>query len=168
LTPEAETGANKEEQNSAAAVVQSEEQAGSMQEPAASEQTVIQPEGRRTQLKIVREGVESLTADVWSFRRNHESSIKKLQAEIKYLRKELATHTTSKELSEPSKNSDTGNKKLEKQVASLRAELAGLKGNIAKEAARSRAREEALLSRILAKVSAKPKKPAAKSSKKKR
>jgi hypothetical protein len=106
-----------------AAPTQSEEQAASMAESATTEQSVPQPEGRRTQLKIVREGVESLRTDVWSFRRNHESSIKKLQADVKNLRKEVAAHTTSKQLSEHAKNTDAGNKKLEKQVAVLRAEL---------------------------------------------
>jgi hypothetical protein len=151
-----------------AAPTQSEEQAASMAESATTEQSVPQPEGRRTQLKIVREGVESLRTDVWSFRRNHESSIKKLQADVKNLRKEVAAHTTSKQLSEHAKNTDAGNKKLEKQVAVLRAELAALRGSISKDTAKSRAREEAILTKILAKVSVKPKKPVKASSKKKR
>jgi hypothetical protein len=90
-----------------------------------------QVEGRRTQLRIVRENIHSLSKDVGSFRKSHEASTKK----------------------------------LEKQVATLRSELAAFKSNIAKDAARSRAKQEATLSKILAKVSAKPSKPARRSKK---
>jgi len=80
-------------------------------------------EGRRTQLKRVRENIESLSRDVGRFRKSHESSTKR----------------------------------LEKQVASLRKDLASLRSQTAKDAARSSAKLDAKLSRIMAKVSAKPK-----------
>jgi hypothetical protein len=58
--------------------------------------------------------------------------------------------------------------RLEKQISWLRSDLASLKTTIAKEAAKSRAREEAALSRIIAKASKPAKKAKAKASKKKR
>ncbi|MGA2664842.1 MAG: hypothetical protein ABSF83_07865 [Nitrososphaerales archaeon] len=116
-----------------------------------------QGEGRRTQLKILRENVGSLNRDVGSFRKSHEASAKRLEAQIAALRKDLATHTRSKDLGDHVKSHEAGTKRLEKQVASLHGELAGLKSSIAKDAARSRAKQEATLAKILAKVSAKPK-----------
>lgn len=168
MTPEAETGGNAEEESSAAmsAPAQPESQEAPMPEPATTEQVAPQVEGRRTQLKIVREGLDSLTTDVWNFRRSHEGSMKKIQADLKSVRKDLAAHSNSKELGAHAKSTEANNKRLEKQVASLRAELAALKTSMVKEAAKSRAREEASFSKLLAKVSAKPK-TAKKPSKKK-
>jgi chaperonin cofactor prefoldin len=111
-------------------------------------------EGRRTQLRIVRESVENLTNEVARFRRSHEVSTKKLEGHVASLRKDLATHLRSKDLGEHVKKHDVGSKRLEQQVASLRKELASLKSQMAKDAAKSRAREEALLSKIAAKVKA--------------
>lgn len=126
-------------------------------------------EGRRTQLKIVRENIDNLSNDVGSFRRSHEKSIKKLEAQVASLRDELAAAKLSKDLGGFRKSHDSSSKRLEKQVATLRSDLAALKSSIARDAARSRARQEAALSKILAKVSAKPKaaKPAKASKKKK-
>ena len=132
----------------------------------ATPETTTIPEGRRTQLKIVREGVESLTADVWSFRRKHESSIRKLEAQVSSLRRDLSGNASAKALESHDKGHQASNKRLEKQVASLRKELASLKSSMAKDAARARAREEAALSKILAKVSQKPKAGKKKTSKK--
>jgi len=143
---------------------------GSGQTSTADTQTSApQTEGKRTQLKIVRQNIETLSGDIGNFRRVHENSLKRLEAQVGSIRKDLAQHTRSKELVNHAKSQDASNKKLEKQVATLRAELAAVKTSIAKDAARSRAKEEATLARILAKVSAKPKsaKPA-KSTKKKR
>lgn len=128
-------------------------------------------EGRRTQLKIVRETVQSLSRDVGSFRKSHELSTKKLEKQVASLRKELAVHARSKDLSNHVKSHESDTKRLEKQVATLRNELVSIKSQIAKEAAKSRVREEAVLSKMLAKVRTTPKrskKPPTKSSKKKR
>lgn len=78
--------------------------------------------GKRTQLRIIREDIQSLSKDVGRFRKSQEASTKR----------------------------------LEKQVVSLRNELAVLKSHIAKDAAKSRTKQDATLARILAKVSAKP------------
>ena len=123
-------------------------------------------EGRRTQLRILRENIQSLSNDVGSFRKSHEGSTKRLEKQIVSLRKDLASHTRTKHVTDLGKSVETGNKRLEKEVVALRNELAALKSNITRDAARSRAKQEAMLSKILAKVKAKSPKPA--SSKKKR
>jgi hypothetical protein len=123
-------------------------------------------EGRRTQLRILRENIQSLSNDVGSFRKSHEGSTKRLEKQIVSLRKELASHTRTKHVVDLGKSVETGNKRLEKEVVALRNELAALKSNITRDAARSRAKEEVMLSKIMAKVKAKSPKPA--SSKKKR
>ena len=125
--------------------------------------------GRRTQLKIVRESVESLSRDVGHLRKSSEASAKKLEAHMKSLRKEMGAHTHSKDLGEHAKSHRADTQRLEKQLSTLRKELASFKSQMAKEAAKSRAREEAALARFTAKVkAAAPKKPRAKPSKKKR
>jgi hypothetical protein len=125
-----------------------------------SAQAAPQVEGKRTQLKIIRENVETLSSDIGNFRRSHELSTKKLEKQVATLRSELAAQSLSKNIGDFRKSHDAAAKRQEKQVASLRKELADLKGHIAKDAARSRAKQEATLSRILAKVSTKPSKPA--------
>jgi len=130
-----------------------------------STQAAPQVEGKRTQLKIIRENVETLSSDIGNFRRSHELSTKKLEKQVATLRSELAAQSLSKNIGDFRKSHDATAKRLEKQVVSLRKELADLKGHITKDAARSRAKQEVTLSRILAKVSAKPSK-AAKSAKK--
>ncbi len=124
-------------------------------------------EGRRTQLRIVRENIQSLSRDFGTFRKSHDVSTKGLEKQLATLRSELAASARSMDTGNLSKSYRASTKKLEKQVATLRNELATLKKNIAKDASRSRARQEAILSRILAKVSTKPSK-AAKRAKKKR
>jgi hypothetical protein len=114
-------------------------------------------EGRRTQLKIVRENIDSLSKDVGSFRKSHEGSIKSLEKQLTSLRKELAARARVTETGGLSKDYEASAKRMEKQVATLRNELSALKSGIAKDAARSRAKQEAMLSKILAKVSAKTK-----------
>ena len=130
---------------------------GATQSPGAEvpTQTGPQVEGKRTQLKIVRENVQSLSKDVGSFRKSHEASTKKLEKQVAALRSELAAQTLSKDVGSFRKSHEASTKKLEKQVATLRNELAALKSNIAKDAARSRTKQEATLAKILAKVSAK-------------
>jgi hypothetical protein len=91
--------------------------------------------GKRTQLKIMRENLQSLSREVESLRKSHEARTSKLEKEVVSLRKELATM----------------------KGHSLRSELVELKKHITKETARGRKQQEATLSRILAKVSAKPK-----------
>jgi len=122
-----------------------------------STQAAPQVEGKRTQLRIIRENVETLSSDIGNFRRSHELSTKKLEKQVATLRSELAAQSLSKNIGDFRKSHDATAKKLEKQVVSLRKELADLKSNLAKDAARSRAKQEATLSRILAKVSTKPK-----------
>lgn len=121
--------------------------------------------GRRTQLRIVRENIQSLSSDVTSLRKTHETTVKRLEGQVASLRKELAAHARSKELGDQLKSHEGSTKKVEKQVAALRNEMAALKGSLAKEAAKSRAKEEAALTRILAKLSPKPSKPKKRSKK---
>jgi len=132
--------------------------------------TAPQPEGRRTQFRIVRESIQNLSIEVGRYRKSHEASAKRLEAQVSALRKDLATHVHSKDLAVHAKSHVSDTKRLENQIATLRSELASLKGQMAKEAAKGRAREEAALSRIISKVRApKPaKKPKQKTSKKKR
>ena len=125
--------------------------------------------GRRTQLKIVRESVESLSREVGHLRKSSEANAKKMETHLKSLRKELGAHTHSKDLGEHVKSHRADTDRLEKQLVTLRKELASFKGQIAKDAAKSRAREEAALARIAAKVkAAEPKKFRTRPSKKKR
>jgi hypothetical protein len=114
-------------------------------------------EGRRTQLRIVRENIDSLSKDVGRFRKSHEVSVKSLEKQLATLRKELAARARAAETGGLSKDYEASAKRTEKQVAALRNELSALKGSIAKDAAKSRAKQEAVLSKILAKVSAKTK-----------
>ena len=79
--------------------------------------------------------------------------------QIASLRNDLTVHASS------SKGHITSTERLEKQVATLRRELAVLKSSIGKDAARTRAKQEATLTRILAKVGAKPSKTAKRSKK---
>jgi archaellum component FlaC len=141
-------------------------------ETVAATQTGPAPEGKRTQLKRVREDVQSLSRDVGNFRKNHELSSKKLEKQVSALRSELAAHSVASNIGPFRKSTDANSKRLETQVGQLRKQVADLKSSIAKDAARSRAKEEATLSKILAKVSAKPstsvKKPAKSTKSKKR
>jgi len=142
-----------------------------MQTPSESlgEATPAQPQGgRRTQLKIVRERVESLSRDVGTLRKSSEASAKKLEAHMKSIRKDLSARTHSKDLGEHIKGHRADTKRLEKQLATLRKELASFKSQMAKEAAKSRTREEAALARFAAKVKAAEPKKLRRSSKKKR
>ncbi len=119
-----------------------------------------QTEGRRTQLRIVRENIQSLSKDVGNFRRSHEAGTKRLEKQVASLRDALAAHAHSKDVGNLNKSHEASTKRLEKQVATLRNELAELKSSIAKDAAKGRAKQEAVLSKILAKVRAKSSKPA--------
>ena len=116
--------------------------------------TAPQPEGRRTQFRIVRESIQALSIEVGRYRKSHEASAKRLEAQMSSLRKDLATHIHSKDLGVHVKSHQADTKRLEKQITSLRSELASLKGQMTKEAAKSRAREEAALSKVIAKVKA--------------
>jgi hypothetical protein len=80
------------------------------------------------------------------------------RSRLKMVRENI--HSLSTEVGNFRKSHEVSIKKLEKQVATLRSELAALKSSIAKDAARSRAKQEATLSKILTKVSAKSSKPA--------
>jgi len=137
-----------------------------------SEATPAAPQagGRRSQFRIVRESIQSLEIEVGRYRKSHEVSSKKLEAQMASLRKDLASHMRTSDLGAHFKGHQADTKRLEKQITSLRSELSSLKSQMAKEAAKSRAREETALSRIAAKIKgARPtKKPQAKPSKKKR
>ena len=174
LTAESEEseGEGTEEEKMSAEGEMSTEPSAEMQTPPESpgEAPQVQPQGgRRTQLKIVRESVESLSRDVGKLRKSSEASAKNLEAHMKSLRKEFGAHTHAKDLGEHAKHHQADTKRLEAQLVTLRKELASFKSQMAKEAAKSRAREEAALARFAAKVkAAAPKKPRAKASKKKR
>jgi hypothetical protein len=87
------------------------------------------------------------------------------RAALRILREEV--NSLGKEISGFRKSHEANSTKLEKQVAGLRSEVAALKSHIAKEGARARTKQEALLSKILAKVNApKPKAKAPKKTKK--
>jgi hypothetical protein len=121
-------------------------------------------EGRRTQLRIVRENIQSLSKDVGSFRKSHEVSAKSLEKQLASLRRDLTAHARASESGSLRKSYEASARRMERQVASLKKELSSLKGGIAKDAERSRARQEAMMAKILAKVSkpSKPKRRAAK------
>jgi len=140
---------------------------GAPQGPQGPEPELPQPmgppvEGRRTQLKIVRENIHSLSNEVGNFRRSHNTSIKRVEAQVAALRSQLAAQTIAKDVGSLRKAHDAATKRLEKQVATLRNELAALKSGLARDADRARAKQEATLARILSKLSAKPTKPAKK------
>lgn len=159
-----ETGGSggTEEGNTGEAILpmQTAEAAARTPEAEVATQAGPQVEGRRTQLRKLRENIQSLSKDVGNFRKSHEGSTKRLEKQITTLRNELAAHTRSKVVGSLSKSHEESTKRLEKEVATLRNELAALKSNIAKNAARTRAKQEAILSKILAKVSAKASKRA--------
>ncbi len=120
-------------------------------------------EGRRTQLRRVSDSLQILSNEVGRFRKSHEVNAKSLEAQVASLRKEFAAHIRSKEAGGHTKAREADSKHLEKQITLLRNELASLKTQMAKEAAKSRAKEEAALSRIIAKVKAsRPAKPSKK------
>lgn len=143
-------------------------EAANMAAPEAAAAEAPHPEGRRTQLKIVRERIDSLTNDVSSLRRVHLANHKKLEGDIAKLRKDFGLHAHSKDVINRIERHDSDSrKKLEKEVAALHQELAAMRKSMEKEAAKSRAREEAAFSKVLAKVKPKAKAKAAKRSKKK-
>ena len=162
LTPETGGSGDTEEGSTAQgeAPVQPSEEAPQAPEVAVVPEAKPQLEGRRTQLKIVRESIQSLSRDVGSFRKSHEASLKRLESQVASVRRELAAHARSKDLGKHVKSHEAGTERLEKQVATLRSDLAAVKSHLAKEVAKSRAKEEASLARILAKVTPKPAKPA--------
>lgn len=121
--------------------------------------------GKRTQLKVMRERVLSLTKEVGDFRKSHEVSAKKLEAGMASLRKDLE-HIRSKDIGAHLKGHRADTRRLEQQVTALRKELVSVKVQMAKEASNSKAREKALMAKIAAKVKAA--KPSKKPSKKRR
>ena len=162
LTSETGGSGGTEEGNTGEAIppMQTGESAARTPEAGVATPAGPQVEGRRTQLRILRENIQSLSKDVANFRKSHEGSTKRLEKQVATLRNELAAHARSKGVGNLSKGHEASTKRLEKEVATLRNELAGLKSSIAKDAARSRAKQEAILSKILAKVSARASKPA--------
>ncbi|HVB12602.1 MAG TPA: hypothetical protein VNE86_05670 [Nitrososphaerales archaeon] len=92
------------------------------------------------------------------------------RAALRILRENV--DSLGKDITSFRKTHEVSSKKLEKQVSSLRSEVAALKSHIAKDGARARTKQEALLSKILAKMNApkaksQPKKKAKKSKGKK-
>ena len=171
---EAEGGGIEEEQMDTAPVEMSQQPEEEMEaEPEEMGVEAPRPapraEGRRTQLRRVSDSLQILSNEVGRFRKSHEVSTKTLQAEVASLRKEFTTHIRSKDSGAHAKDHEANTRRLEKQITLLRSDLASLKAQMAKEATKSRAREEAALSRIIAKVKApRPAKTQTKSSKKKR
>ncbi len=90
-----------------------------------------------------------------NFRKSNEVSIKKLEKQVAALRSELAGQTITRDVGSFRKSHEVITKRLEKQVSTLRSELAALKNSIAKDVARSRAKQEVTLSKILARVGSK-------------
>jgi hypothetical protein len=124
--------------------------------------------GKRTQLKLVRENIQSLSKDVGNLGKNHEASIKKLEKQVAALRSDLAAQSVSKDVGSFRKSHEASAKRLEKQVTTLRSDVAALKTSIAKDSAKARAKQDATLAKILIKVNAKTAKapkPAKKSAK---
>ena len=86
------------------------------------------------------------------------------RAALRIVREEV--DSLGKEIASFRKGQDAASKKLEKQIAGLHSEVAALKSHIAKEGAHARAKQDALLSKILAKLNT-PKAKAAPKKKKK-
>ena len=74
------------------------------------------------------------------------------RAALRILRENV--DTVSKDLASFRKNHEVSSKRMEKQLASLRNEVTSLKSFISKENARARTKQEALLNKIHAKISA--------------
>ena len=106
----------------------------------------------------MRENIQSLSRDVGRFRKSHEASAKSLEKQVASLRKELAAHARA-DKGGLSKDYQASAKRTEKQVATLRKELSDLKSGIAKDAAKSRAKQEAVLSRSSRKSAPSPRRP---------
>jgi len=160
----AESGGGSEEENTSAQEEMSTQPTEVMQAPLESpgEAAPTQPQvgGRRTQLKIVRESVESLSREVGHLRKSSEASTKKLETHLKSLRNELGAHARSKELGQHIKSHRTDTARLEKEMASLRKDMAALRSQMAKDGAKSRAQADAAFAKLVARVKvAKPKKP---------
>jgi hypothetical protein len=77
------------------------------------------------------------------------------RAALRILRENV--DSVSKDLSNFRKTHEASSKRLEKQVASLRNDVASMKSYFAKENARARSKQEALFSRISSKLEAKQK-----------
>jgi hypothetical protein len=88
------------------------------------------------------------------------------RAALRILRENV--DSVSKDLASFRKNHEVTSKRLDKQVSSLRNEVASLKSFISKENARARGKQEAILTRVIAKLNEKKPKAAggAKSKKK--
>ena len=170
-TAESEGGSPEEEETSAQGEMPSqptEEISAPPESPGEAAPEQPQAGGRRTQLKIVRESVQSLSKEVGKLRQSSEASAKRMESHLASLRKELAAHTRSKDLGEHVKSHRADTKRLEKQMATLRKDLASFQSQMAKEAAKTKAREEAAFARFTAKVKAEKPKKHPKPSKKKR
>ncbi len=146
--------------------IETEPQEAGAEAPAATART----EGRRAQLRRVSDSLQILSTEVGRFRKSHEAGAKSLEAQVTSLRKEFAAHIRSKGSGAHARAHEADTKRLEKQIALLRSDVASLKAQLAKEGAKSRAREEAALSKIIAKVKGpRPaKKPQAKTSRSRR
>jgi hypothetical protein len=81
------------------------------------------------------------------------------RAALRILRENV--DSVSKDLASFRKNHDANSKRLEKQVSSLRNEVASLKSFISKENARAKGKQEALLNRVLTKLNEKKPRPSA-------
>jgi hypothetical protein len=166
----AESGGSSEEEKTSEISTQPTEGMSTPLE-SLSEVTPAQPHagGRRTQLKIMRESVESLSKEVGNLRKSSEVHAKNMETHLKLLRKELGAHTRSKELGEHAKRHRADTARLEKEMTSLRKDMASFRSEMAKEYTKSRKQSEAAFAKFAAKVkAAKPKKLKIKVPKKKK
>jgi len=81
------------------------------------------------------------------------------RAALRILRENV--DSVSKDLASFRKNHEVTSKRLDKQVSSMRNEVASLKSFISKENARTKGKQEALLNRVIAKLNEKKPKSAA-------
>jgi hypothetical protein len=88
------------------------------------------------------------------------------RAALRILRENV--DSVSKDLASFRKTHEVNSKRLDKQVSSLRNEVASLKSFISKENARSKAKQEALLNRVISKLNEKKPKAAASGAKAKK
>jgi hypothetical protein len=75
------------------------------------------------------------------------------RAALRILRENV--ENVSKDLGSFRKNHEVSTKRLEKQVAAIRSEVASLKSHISKESAAARKKEDAALARIFSKLNTK-------------
>jgi hypothetical protein len=87
------------------------------------------------------------------------------RAALKIVRENV--ERVSKDLTNFRKAHEATSKRLEKQIAQLRTDISALKSHVAKEASRSREKQESVLNKVLQKLSQRPKASSSSAPKKK-